>query len=371
MTTVLMKATSLWWSWLPPLAIQGGLLILLVTAIDFSLPRRTWPQLRAALWSLALVKLCLPPSLTSPVSLLQWSPEPLAGLGSASGLTKWAEMQSPVFLTTWAKILFLTWFGGVFVFAIVGLVRYRQERKRWRRSAIPPNSEWLSIAIQEAGDRLAMKRLPAVFLQPASSTPFVLGALKPEVHLPADLAPEEAHHVLLHELSHVARRDVWWAAAAATLQVLYWFHPLVWWARGRFAVVNEQCCDRSVAKVLGPDSPAYRKTLLRFAARRFALPKSSIGFVRPRSALLLRLALLEHPFAEKVWLKRFVTSLVTTALLVACIPMASQAESAVGTIAEAIDRPPGCLQIRYLVLQKLAQEEGFLQPDQDDSIVSP
>lgn len=371
MTTALLKATSLWWSWLPPLAIQGGLLILLVTAVDFLLPRRTWPQLRAALWSLALVKLCLPPSLTSPVSLIRWLPEPYSNLGSPSGLTSWAEMQGPVFLTTWAKILFVTWLGGVIVFTALGLARYRRERRRWRRSALPPSSNGLSNAIQQAGDRLGMKRLPPVFLQPPGSTPFVLGVLRPEIHLPADLAPEETQHVLLHELSHVARRDTWWAAGAAAIQLLYWFHPLVWWARGRFAVVNEQCCDRSVAKALGPDSPAYRKTLLRFAARRLALPKTSMGFVRPRSALLLRLALLEHPFAEKVWLKRSMTSLMTTALLVACVPMASQAESAVGTVAEAIDRPPGCLQIRYLVMQKLAQEEGFLTPAQDDSNASP
>ena len=371
MSELLLKAASIWWSWIPPLAVQGALLILLVAAIDQLLPRRTWPQLRAALWTLALLKLCLPPSLTSPLSLLHWAPSSLVGAWQVLGPEPFEAHKDPAVLSAWATTLFLSWTAGLCLLSVVGFGRYRRQKRRWRASAIDPRGTWLPTLMDSAAHRLGLRRPVPIFLQSALNAPFVIGVWNPQVHLPADLEPEEAEHVLLHELAHVARRDTWRAAAATAVQLLYWFHPLVWWARSRFGAACEQCCDRSVARALGADSPAYRQTLLRFASRRLALSRGGLGFVRPRSALLLRLALLERPFAERVWLKRWVTTAVTIALLVACIPMAVRAESAVAAIGEAIDRPPGCLQIRYLVLQKLAQERGFLDSPDDASPESP
>ncbi len=60
----------LWWDWSVAMFWQVGLLILLIAAIDRLIRRWAWPQLRYALWSLILVKLLLPPSLSLPSGII-------------------------------------------------------------------------------------------------------------------------------------------------------------------------------------------------------------------------------------------------------------------------------------------------------------
>src|SRR5438105_11792789 len=61
--------TRLWANWMWPMLWQSSLLILFIAGLDRMIRRWAWPQVRLALWSLVLVKLVLPPSLASPVSL--------------------------------------------------------------------------------------------------------------------------------------------------------------------------------------------------------------------------------------------------------------------------------------------------------------
>ena len=80
---------------------------------------------------------------------------------------------------------------------------------------------------------------PRVRVLHSAETPMPLtwGILRPVVLLPADAARwsrARLSAVLLHELTHVRRRDVLAQAIAQLACCLYWFHPAVWYAlRGR------------------------------------------------------------------------------------------------------------------------------------------
>ncbi|HVA49226.1 MAG TPA: M56 family metallopeptidase [Pirellulales bacterium] len=49
--------------------------------------------------------------------------------------------------------------------------------------------------------------------------------------------------LLLHELAHYARSDWLVRLLELAVQVLYWWHPLVWWARREIEAAEEECCD--------------------------------------------------------------------------------------------------------------------------------
>ncbi|HNS22923.1 MAG TPA: M56 family metallopeptidase [Sedimentisphaerales bacterium] len=70
MVEQLNAVARLWWDWSVGMFWQVGLLILLIATIDRLIRRRAWPQLRYALWSLILVKLLLPPSLSLPSGIV-------------------------------------------------------------------------------------------------------------------------------------------------------------------------------------------------------------------------------------------------------------------------------------------------------------
>ena len=211
-------------------------------------------------------------------------------------------------------------------------------------------------------ERLGLRRPPRVRLSAAVRSPFVTGLFRPVVFLPADiveqLEPEQLEHVLLHELAHVRRRDVWLSAACAVVQILYWFHPLVWLANSRLATIREQCCDRSVARILKDSTEDYRHTLMCLARRLLDDPASGrIGFLSPESVILARLRLLEGGAGKVSRLRRPAVTAVMIVMLVALLPMARTADDGIESVAEIIERPPGCLQLRFLVLERLAEEQ--------------
>jgi len=104
--------------------------------------------------------------------------------------------------------------------------------------------------------------------------PLVVGVLSPQVVLPTDLLnetnPESSTQlletVLMHELTHIKRHDPIWNFLLELTTVLYWFHPLAWVARRRFADLREQACDDYCIYRLGGSSD-YSEALIAIAAR--------------------------------------------------------------------------------------------------------
>jgi beta-lactamase regulating signal transducer with metallopeptidase domain len=85
--------------------------------------------------------------------------------------------------------------------------------------------------------------------------------------------------VLLHELGHVARRDLWTSLAARVACLVHWFNPLVWWLRGRLMAQCEFACDAKVIS-LGAD-PAHYASALCDVAEAGALPRAALAMAAP------------------------------------------------------------------------------------------
>ena len=67
--------------------------------------------------------------------------------------------------------------------------------------------------------------------------------------------------VLLHELAHVARFDLWTSFAAHVACAAYWFNPLVWMAARRMRIEGERACDDAVLRC-GARASDYADQLL-------------------------------------------------------------------------------------------------------------
>src|SRR5439155_1061932 len=129
------------------------------------------------------------------------------------------------------------------------------------------------------------------FTQRAMS-PAVCGLFRPVILLPQSLVERlttsQLRAVLLHELAHLRRGDVWVNCAQALLQIFYWWHPLLWLANARIRRVREEAVDDAVMLALADDGEAYAPTLLEVAKLAFNRPLVSLGLVgilESRSAL--------------------------------------------------------------------------------------
>src|SRR5690606_35862137 len=94
------------------------------------------------------------------------------------------------------------------------------------------------------------------------------GLLRTEILLPPStlerLDETELRLVLLHELAHLRRRDLWIHWLLVLLQAVHWFNPAVWWAFHRLRVEAESAADAWALRRCGDETPLrYGETLLR------------------------------------------------------------------------------------------------------------
>jgi beta-lactamase regulating signal transducer with metallopeptidase domain len=139
-------------------------------------------------------------------------------------------------------------------------------------------------ALLEVADRLDMEEPPRLVVSNAVRVPFACGFRQPTIVVPAEAmswTDDRRRVVLLHELAHIQRRDMFGHLLSRLACVMYWFHPLVWMAARHLRAESERACDdlaiRSgarasdyaqhlldiVTSIRGPVAPAVACTMAR------------------------------------------------------------------------------------------------------------
>lgn len=123
------------------------------------------------------------------------------------------------------------------------------------------------------------------------TAPFTLGILRPRVYLPDDLQGTARQAVLLHEQTHIRRRDPLTKPLFYAVACLHWFNPLAWLAFYTFERDMEAACDEAAVRGRPlPERNAYCESLLHFAVQGRSIPGSLAfgqGSVKERIVHLL------------------------------------------------------------------------------------
>ena len=201
---------------------QSTLFAMLVAVASLAL-RRKQAKTRYGLWLAASAKFLIPFSLL--VSLGAHIDAPI----SAPAMTALAVEQittsfAPASLTPtpfhqgtpwWPKALVVAWLIGVVIVTL-----------HWFR-------RWLVVrATLQGATPLPIAAPIPILSSRGTFEPGVFGLFRPRLLLPdgitSRLTPEELESIL-QELSHVQCRDNQTAALHMVVEILFWFHPLVWW----------------------------------------------------------------------------------------------------------------------------------------------
>ena len=240
---------------------QSSFFVLLASGLAFML-RGNSPKVRYWVWLSASLKFLVPWALL--VSLGSMVPRP-AGQRPVSVETSTlsntlVQMAEPFPSSSGAAVqtraqthwgvaaLAVLWAIG---FIALALLRYRR---------------WCGIrAMLRTGTPVELPIGVPVLVTPSAHEPGVAGFLKPVLVLPAllfhRLSPEQLDAILAHELSHVRRRDNFFAAVHMAVEAIFWFHPLVWWIGSRMVEERELACDEEVLR-LGCERTAYARGIL-------------------------------------------------------------------------------------------------------------
>jgi beta-lactamase regulating signal transducer with metallopeptidase domain len=153
---------------------------------------------------------------------------------------------------------------GFLTFLSCFLSQYLKFARRLKRRNAPARSEEFAVLAGLCGNG----RVPKLYRNPLAPTPMLIGVFRPEIVLPdVEYTDARLKNVLLHELTHLRRKDVlikWLSVFACSL---HWFNPLVWLVRREIDRVCELACDEAVIMRLGPeDRQKYGDTLIAVAA---------------------------------------------------------------------------------------------------------
>jgi bla regulator protein blaR1 len=115
--------------------------------------------------------------------------------------------------------------------------------------------QWLPIrtALRQATPvRLNAEHGPkdlVVLSSPSMPEPGVVGVLRPRLLLPEGivdrLTPAQLRALIAHERCHICFRDNLTASIHMAVEVIFWFHPAVWWIENRLVDERERACDEA------------------------------------------------------------------------------------------------------------------------------
>jgi len=81
-----------------------------------------------------------------------------------------------------------------------------------------------------------------------------------------------------HELCYVRRRDNLATVIHMAVEVVFWFHPLVWWLGARLIGERERACDEEVLRN-GGEPRAYTEGILKICELYLASPLACVAGV--------------------------------------------------------------------------------------------
>ncbi len=356
------------WSELHPLVHEAlrttlavGVLTLLVLVIRRPFARRFGAKAAYALWLLPLIRFALPPlpanwslsgwlgfgTTSNPEQPVMVDPFVLANTTNVEVLPPTAVLPelpmvavvtrpdaSTSLFSAMLEHLPLTlvsvWLAGTLLFMVRSIFQQRQFLQLIDSDS-EPASEMIVSQAQEMGRQLGLKRMPDIRQSLLCSGPLVTGLVKPVVLLPMwfeeDYTADEQRDAIVHELTHLRRRDLWAFQIARLIAATQWFNPLAHLALGAFRTDQESACDADVLSQARISPAAYGRTLVK--AARLARPSdrriaaASLTLAHP---IKERLIMMQHPtptFRSRLLGTALVTALSATAIFATASCMSS------------------------------------------------
>lgn len=198
-----------------------------------------------------------------------------------------------------STLITLVWLAGMMVLLIRLTWQVRRAAVLRKHSELVPNH--ILQQCQSLADRFSMRGTPRVRYSTEIESPCTAGIFRPVIYLPRTwfetLSAEEQSAILMHELAHVAGRDVFWNLVTHLTQAVYWFHPLAWRLPHRHRLACEHLSDAQAADAIS-SLREYRRLLAHWALRRQgAETRLAALAMADRSQMLQRLKWLERPAA--------------------------------------------------------------------------
>ena len=267
----------------------------------------------------------LPETPLSP-SQAQTVPIPAAESAALPGGTLWmppaalsgegVSQTGALALPQWGLyVLAALWLLGA-LWVLLPKLRARRALERLVCASRPAAEAPVPEVLLQCRTLLGLRRQPEVRTSPAVSSPLVTGIFHPVILLPEQpMDPETLKCLLLHELDHIYRGDLWVRLGSLAALTIHWYNPLFHMLDRTVREVGEERCDEDVAILLNRrERLRYGQILLQMAAGSTERAGPWVLCLSSREALERRLSKILHTTPRK-GRKRLLALLAAAAVL--------------------------------------------------------
>jgi beta-lactamase regulating signal transducer with metallopeptidase domain len=189
--------------------------------------------------------------------IINISSEPIVNSSLWMDIYVWIDQyQQPIFYTWLIGVLL---FASKFVFSL-GYVEFLS------RTATPIFDQDAYRSFRKIINHLKIAQNVQIGESKYVKSPMILGFFKPIVLFPVGIINQldiaEAEAILAHELAHFVRKDITVNMVQTLVEILFYYHPAIWWISTNIRVERENCCDDLAIKYLG-NNIHYAKTLVK------------------------------------------------------------------------------------------------------------
>ena len=240
--------------------------------------------------------------------------------------------QIPTFIHT---LLVFFWSIGIFIMFFL-LYRSVKQVKALHSSALPLQNEELNALYIECLNEVNSKHTIPIYSTAFLKSPVLAGFLHPRIYLPIHLISDfnagtisatDIRYMLLHELQHYKHKDILIGYLINTVNVFYWFNPLIGYFLKKIRQERELACDAAVLQLLKEtEYTSYGNTLINFAETialtPFPLTMGISGNAKQLKGRILNIASFHQPtFKQKI--RGYLICIFVSTIIIGCIPILS------------------------------------------------
>jgi bla regulator protein BlaR1 len=327
--------------WIWKTSAYGVVLIAMVWLVQLAFKRSLAPRWGYVLGLLVVVRLALPFTPSSPLSIFNLAALRHGEIPTPQSTSTTIQTQ-PVTNKSLLPNLPTIWLTGCIALLAIAL-RQQMKLARQLRDLKPVDEPRIRSILDECKNILRVRRKIDVFATDALHTPALFGIFRPRLLVPIEMLDRldegELRLVFLHELTHLKRGDVLVNWAVILLRSVHWFNPLVWIAFKKLRADQELACDAAVMSRLGgPERRLYGDTLIKLVAEFPVAPACPglVPFITKQKLMKRRITMIAiYKPASKTALALSLTTIV--ALGIATFTRASDQPTTNAAIRENID----------------------------------
>jgi beta-lactamase regulating signal transducer with metallopeptidase domain len=156
------------------------------------------------------------------------------------------------------------WFFGVLFFSIRLLGGIWAVHLYKTREASEVEKIWKE-KFDELCENLKIRQKIKFLKSKKVEMPMVIGWLKPVILVPASaflqISPKELETILIHELIHIKRRDYLVNLLQSLVEILFFYHPCVWWISSKIRAEREFAVDEFISQTFETEKIIYANAL--------------------------------------------------------------------------------------------------------------